>query len=102
MEIVRYSTPKYRFTANVDLVEHCEKFRVLFTQFDREVFEKTEDDIQFDGNTATLQLTQEETALFYPKQTVVMTVRFKFKSGEVPPRKEFLLTCKGCKNEEVL
>ena len=104
VEIVRYSTPTYRFISNIDLVENCEKFRVVFTQFGREVFEKTESDIEFNGNTALLKLTQEETALFYtkPDPTVKMTVRNKLKSGEVPPAKEFLLTCKGCEDEEVL
>ena len=102
MDIVRYSTPTYRFVSNIDLGVECDKFRVVFTQFNREVFTKTENDIAFDGHYVLLHLNQEETALFYPEQNVLMTVRYKLKNGEVPPAKEFLLYCKGCKNEEVL
>ena len=86
----------------MDLVEFIEKFRVVFTQLGREVLYKTENDMTFDGNTAQLKLTQEETALFYPDQTIKMTVKSKFKSGEVPPEKEFLLLCKDSQVKEVL
>lgn len=68
--MTRGTTPIHTFYLedyNTDIIS---KIRILYAQNDKNILIKEEKDCDFEGNTITTKLTQEETYLFDDKQIV--------------------------------
>lgn len=59
----RATTPTHYFTLPFD-ASAVDRFLLTYTQNDRIVLEKTEEDMSADGNVWSVELTQEETKMF--------------------------------------
>ena len=70
----RATTPLHKFTLPDD-PSNYEKILITYKQNGSIVLEKTKDDLTFDGTTASVLLTQEETNLFDSRYVVQVQVR---------------------------
>lgn len=80
--MIRGTTPTIQFTFPF-AVNDITKFNMYFLQGKDTILTRTEDDLQFDGQTVTALLTQEETYLFSPKKRLEIKTRYKFSGGVV-------------------
>jgi hypothetical protein len=62
--MIRATTPTHSFELPFDYEQFVSKILITYKQGDKIVLEKTENDIVFDGNVVSYELTQEETLLF--------------------------------------
>ena len=95
------TTPTHRFRIPLD-TSLLEKARIVYKQKKAEVLRKETDQITFDGNTISVDLTQEETFLFDHREPVVFQLRVKDKSGKVWKSPEYTKRVTECLDLEVL
>lgn len=76
----RGSTPTVEITLDFDTAL-IEAIYITFRQCGEDLFEKTIDDCELDGNTVSFKLTQEETLGFNAKNCVYAQARIKLNDG---------------------
>lgn len=79
--MVRGTTPTHVFNVNVDLRE-CRVY-VTYSQFNRIIVEKTNEDITINEDNIIVDLLQTETMRFDAKSPVKIQIRFIRENGEV-------------------
>ena len=77
----RGTTPKHHFTLPFD-TGLLKTVRIVYSQMDEVILVKTGDDLIFEGDTVTTQLSQEETLRFSCRKPVEIQVRVLTKAGE--------------------
>lgn len=99
--MIRGTTPTHIFNLPVD-TSTLKEVRITYEQFQRAVIEKTETDVQMEGKTITLTLTQEETLKFKHTSKVRVQLKVLTTTGAAlaSPIKE--LSVDEILNEEVL
>lgn len=99
--MLRATTPTHRFMLpfGEDMVQ---KLLITYAQQGVNVLEKTEGDVQYDGNAIYLTLTQAETNLFKPNSDVEIQVRVLTKSNDALASKIFAVSVGDVLNDEVL
>lgn len=72
--MIRLTTPQHQFTFPDDPSEY-KRILITYSQGDKIILEKTEEDMIFEDMTGRLSLSQEETSLFSPNGKVRIQVR---------------------------
>ena len=80
--MIRATTPTHEFVLPFDYEQFVGKILITYSQDDEIVVEKTENDIAIVGNSISIKLTQEETAVFKPNKYVKVQVRILTLGGE--------------------
>lgn len=62
--MIRATTPTHTFTFPMEYVGHLSKILITYSQNDKILLNKTQDDGTWEGNKFFITLTQEETNLF--------------------------------------
>lgn len=75
------TTPTHYFELPFD-VSFVEKARIIYKQTDDIVLTKEDSDLEKNGNTLTVRLTQEETLRFDPYRVVQIQVRLLSPAGD--------------------
>lgn len=99
--MIRGSTPMHVFDLPIG-TDQIKALRLTYVQGDKTVFEKTEQDVAFDGNAIRLRLTQEETLAFAERYPVKIQLKVLTIGGNVLPSQIFSVTVGEILNEEVL
>ena len=89
----------YTLPFSTDLVE---KVRIIFSQRDGMKIKKTEKDVEMDGNTVKVRLTQEETFRLKHTMPVKHQIRVRTTCGDVFKSKVYTFTVDECLDSEVL
>ena len=97
----RATTPTHTFTLPFD-TSQLEKVRITYEQNDVTILSKTEVDCVLEGKNIVLNLTQEDTLLFAPRDRVYIQLRVKTVDGKVVASGLFRKFPKECLDEEVL
>lgn len=97
----RASTPTHEFTLPPWVMDILEDVRICYKQKDKEILLKTLKDCKVDGNTLTVQLTQEETKIFCNGTTQVQ-MRVKTTDGKVTPSEVVNLAVTNVLDDEVM
>ena len=79
----RSSTPKQIFDLPFDYEQFVEKINITYKQKDDIIIEKTEADVQHEGNSVFFTFSQEETNKFVGDSVVKIQIKIKDKSGDV-------------------
>lgn len=97
----RASTPTHEFTLPPWVMDILEDVRICYKQKDKEILLKTLKDCKVDGNTLSVELTQEETNLFGNGTTQVQ-MRVKTTNGKVTPTEIVNLAVINVLDDEVM
>lgn len=97
----RASTPTHEFTLPSWVMDILEDVRICYKQKDKEILLKTLKDCKVDGNTLSVELTQEETNLFGNGTTQVQ-MRVKTTDGKVTPTEIVNLAVINVLDDEVM
>jgi hypothetical protein len=97
----RGTTPTNTYTLPFP-TELVEKVRIIFSQRDGLKIKKTEKDVEMEGNTVKIRLTQEETFLLKPTMPVKHQIRVRTTGGDVFKSKVYTFTVDECLDSEVL
>lgn len=81
-----FSTPTHIFRLPIE-TDTIAKLEIVYVQFGKTVIEKNENDVQKEGNTISLKLTQQETRDFSHTSPVRIQLRVLTKSGDLLPSK---------------
>ena len=81
--------------------DQVEKLRVTLTQ-NNEAINFSESDVTWDGNTVSMELTQEQTAKLRTRPTLAIQMRVKLSSGKVLSSQIIYTTVSETFNLEVL
>ena len=100
--MIRASTPTHYFTIPEEFVNQIDKLLITYSQNDKIVLEKTEQDVDFDSNMVYYTLKQEETNLFREDEIVEIQLRIKTIHGNVIATNIYKIPCKRVLNDEVL
>ena len=111
--MIRATTPRHTFIFEQNPEELFEKILITYSQDDKIVMEKTQDDLEYgtcedcDGNTvytASVRLTQEETNMFSanPKSMVEVQVRALTFDGDALASDKKAMAVYDVLNDEVL
>lgn len=98
----RYTTPTHIYTIpfSSDLIE---KVRLIYTQNDSVILIKEVADCHLQGNTVSVELTQEETALFDCKKHYIdIQMRVLTKDGKALVSRPLKVPAEKCLDEGVL
>lgn len=98
----RATTPTHIFKLPFAYNDYVSKCLITYSQNGNIVFEKTENDIEANGETITLKLTQEETKLFDEEKIVSVQVRVLTKNNTALASKIQLIPVSNVLNDEVL
>lgn len=82
--------------------ELVEKIRIVFAQRDGVKIKKTEKDVEMDGNTVKVRLTQEDTFRLNEMLPVEHQIRVRTTGGDVFKSKVATFTINKCLDKEVL
>lgn len=99
--MIRATTPTHTFELPFGL-DYIKRLLITYKQGDTIVLEKTEADVTFDGNVATLTLTQDETLKFNADEVVKVQIRVLTQNGAAPASRTFLVPVADVLNPEVL
>lgn len=97
----RGSTPTHTFHLPVD-TSTLKMIRITYKQLSRTVLEKTEADVEKDGATVTLTLTQEETLKFHNSGPVLVQLKVLTDLDTVLHSPIFQVSAEEALNTEVL
>lgn len=100
--MIRATTPTHKFNLPFDYAKNVVALRSTYSQDGNIVLEKTENDIEFNGNTVYYKLSQEETAKFDAGKYIEWQMKIKTINGTVIPSKIYYLDCKKILSDEVL
>ena len=81
----RSSTPTHIIELPFDYEQFVDKILINYKQGSQIVLEKTENDIEYNGNIVSYTLTEEQTNKFIGDNIVKIQVRVKDKSGKSIP-----------------
>lgn len=95
------TTPTHEFELSIGR-ETIKKMSITYSQNESVVLEKTEDDISWNGNVASVTLTQEETLKFDPEESVQIQFRVLSYNDAVIPSPTFIVPVGRVLNPEVL
>lgn len=99
--MIRGTTPTHVFTIPID-VSMIKNVKIVYSQFDKIVLEKTGDDVELSGNTLTTRLSQEDTFGFACTGSVHIQLRILTDGGSVLASKIMTVTVGRCLDSEVL
>lgn len=97
----RGTTPTYRFRLPVEQV-NVKRLEITYIQGGKVILEKEKEDCTFEGNTALLKLTQEETFMFKEGSKVQIQVRLLTVDGTVMGSEVGIIEVKESLSAEVL
>ena len=97
----RLTTPTHRFTLPL-AVSDCKEVLITYAQGSRRVLDKRLADMEADGNTVVLHLTQEDTAKFAAASDVDVQVRVLTLDGDALASVVMRIAVKDVLNDEVL
>lgn len=98
----RFTTPTHRFQLDGINAADVQKIRITYVQGCKTVLEKTEADCTKDGNTVSVKLTQEDTALFRHCDEAQVQMRVRLNDGSVLSTKKFNVSIQDVLSTEVL
>lgn len=99
----RASTPTHTFTFDVDPDSTFKDILISYSQNGTVILNKTKEDLTFDGNDASLTLTQTETNLFVKDvNPVVVQVRVLTYEDESIPCEKMYVALQDVLNDEVM
>lgn len=99
--MIRATTP----THTIELPfgrDYIKRLLITYKQGGNIVLEKTEEDVTFDGNVVSYDLTQEETRQFKAGMQVKLQIRVLSHNGKAPATRTFTLPVDDVLNDEVL
>ena len=99
--MIRGTTPTHGFVLPFD-TDMIQTIQIIYAQNDETVLTKGNDDCTFDGNTASVKLTQEETFLFTEDVPVEVQVRVLTTDGDAMASHVMRVHCDECLSDEVL
>lgn len=99
--MIRGTTPTHVYTLPLDTAD-IKKIRIIYKQVGRELVQKTEDDCELSGNTATVKLTQQETLMFNSGANVEIQVRVLTTGNDALASTVISVHAGRCLSEEVL
>lgn len=99
--MIRATTPTHTFNIPVD-ADKIQKILVTYRQIGRNVLEKTNADMENDGNAWTVKFTQQETKMFTADIKVEVQVRVLTTGGDALASKIFSVPVERVLNDEVM
>lgn len=99
--MIQGTTPTHVFTLPIE-AETIKKIRITYQQLGRNVFEKTEKDVTFEGKKVKVTLSQNDTFLFREKHDVKLQLKILTTSGEILSHKPIIIDVGEILNKEVL
>ena len=97
----RGTTPTHTFTIPFD-VENVADALIVYAQGDKEVLRKTVRHCHMEGNTLSVDLTQEETLLFSCKSKAQIQVKVRTGGGSVLVSEILTMDVEKCLSDEVI
>lgn len=98
----RATTPTHTFELPFNYEQYVNKILITYKQGNDIILEKTEKEVQYNGNSVYFKLTQAETNLFDSGNVVRVQVRVLTKGNESLASEEMLIMAKEVLNDKVL
>lgn len=98
--MIRGTTPTHIFKLPFETAM-CNKVKIVYAQNDVVIFKKAAEDCDMDGDTISLELTQEETLMFDCKKPVQIQLEILTGGGDVLKSLIKLVSVGKCLDEEV-
>jgi hypothetical protein len=97
----RATTPTHEYELDID-TSIISQIRITYSQDDKVIITKKDNDVEFVGNVAKVRLTQEETNLFKADKNVEIQIRVLTLGNDAPASDIMRIPCERILDDEVL